>query len=192
MDEPRTGQRVELRSAPDRTGKCRSCQAPVQWAKTQRGASIPIDLGAPIETGASSFFVPSEFVHFATCPNAGQHRKRTTKKPTADRVQRLERTVDSLRAELAESAPRNAVKWADDRMREMAQRLRQTVSELRRAADELTRETTVRGGAPLTSQPGNVSGDRVNEIAENLDEWLLEFNTRGVRPYANSGRLAGD
>lgn len=44
-----------------RPSSCRSCDARIFWIKTSSGKSMPVD-----QDGAS---------HFATCPNAAQHRR---------------------------------------------------------------------------------------------------------------------
>lgn len=77
---------------------CRSCGAPIRWAVTATGKRIPLDpepvdggnvlLHEPIDGGESiatvvgkapapSLFgddAPRYVSHFATCPNADQHR----------------------------------------------------------------------------------------------------------------------
>lgn len=70
---------------------CRSCGAEIRWAKTTGGKPIPVD-PEPAENGnlaletvrgelmafpASLFVEPDELhvSHFATCPNADEHRK---------------------------------------------------------------------------------------------------------------------
>lgn len=85
------------------TGSCRSCHAPVVWVITAAGASMPLDpepvVGGNIEyTGRTRrtrnggmapevSYVPTQgslipedtpryVSHFATCPNAQEHRKR--------------------------------------------------------------------------------------------------------------------
>lgn len=77
---------------------CRSCKAPVRWAVTDSGTAIPLDAepvdggnirlaGARVPGGTPrAVIVPdarrAEFAgelyvaHFATCPDAGQHRRR--------------------------------------------------------------------------------------------------------------------
>jgi len=76
---------------------CLSCHAPVVWAQTERGKRIPIDreprpdgnlvLLGDILAGQGTLFAAifdpirhtgkTRFVsHFATCPHAGEHRRR--------------------------------------------------------------------------------------------------------------------
>lgn len=69
---------------------CRSCGATIRWERTSNGkVIIPLD-PTPVATGnlcildngrvVSSWGVPAEafryVTHFATCPNASDHRKR--------------------------------------------------------------------------------------------------------------------
>ena len=69
--------------------KCRSCGKPIIWAVAEKGKRMPVDAE---ESEAGQFFLddsedpPKAFFgrgelpagytsHFATCPNASQHRK---------------------------------------------------------------------------------------------------------------------
>lgn len=63
---------------------CKSCGAPIYWAKTSAGKDIPLD--AKPQKGFIVDFVKSSetlkaiprnvyISHFATCPNADFHRK---------------------------------------------------------------------------------------------------------------------
>lgn len=73
--------------------KCRSCGAPILWAETVKGRSIPIDV-QPVHDGnirleQRDALPPLAIVltgqiennmqrfrsHFASCPNAAQHRR---------------------------------------------------------------------------------------------------------------------
>jgi hypothetical protein len=71
--------------------RCRSCGAPILWALTDRGKRIPLDelplaaippgsfvvSGTGDELRASTVApVPLYRSHFATCPNADEHRRR--------------------------------------------------------------------------------------------------------------------
>ncbi len=56
--------------------QCRSCGAEIEWLRTKEGKNTPVDAkpvfietrnGDPIEGYRS---------HFATCPNADQHRRK--------------------------------------------------------------------------------------------------------------------
>lgn len=64
---------------------CGSCGAPLEWAKTLRGRSIPVDPetvesgNLRVVDGIAYFGSPGSgdrVSHFATCPNADQHRRR--------------------------------------------------------------------------------------------------------------------
>ena len=46
----------------DNMGRCASCQAPIVWTITAKGNRAPLD-----RDGVS---------HFATCPNAADHRRK--------------------------------------------------------------------------------------------------------------------
>jgi hypothetical protein len=74
--------------------RCRSCNAPIRWAETEKGRRIPID-AQPVEDGnivlqdrgkfrpplAIVHFIPPQDVtvyksHFATCKQANRWRKK--------------------------------------------------------------------------------------------------------------------
>ena len=62
--------------------ECKSCGAPIVWGKTVAGKNVPLD---PPEKryiqvddqvhGVGYRIVETWLSHFATCPNAGLHRK---------------------------------------------------------------------------------------------------------------------
>lgn len=70
---------------------CGSCKAPVVWVITEKGKRMPLDKEPVpngniivLNNGIAHFLLKDEPVkpetkryvsHFATCPNAGQHRK---------------------------------------------------------------------------------------------------------------------
>lgn len=63
--------------------ECRSCHAPVYWIVTDSGKRMPVD--CEVEGATRPFKgVPGDggeregkgISHFATCPNAAQHRRR--------------------------------------------------------------------------------------------------------------------
>jgi hypothetical protein len=69
------------------TARCKSCGAPVLWARTEAGKSMPVD-AAPNERGnlivdgaacrVATLFDPlgeRYTSHFATCPDGPSHRK---------------------------------------------------------------------------------------------------------------------
>jgi hypothetical protein len=69
---------------------CKSCGAPIRWERTVNGKPIPLD-PEPVEDGnlgirddgrvyhqgedALDLGVPLYKTHFATCPNADEHRR---------------------------------------------------------------------------------------------------------------------
>lgn len=75
--------------------RCSSCQQPIRWVRTSNGKPMPVDYdpheGGNIlvddhggnaivtEPGGPGSGIPSgktlHYSHFATCPNADQHRK---------------------------------------------------------------------------------------------------------------------
>lgn len=69
--------------------RCTSCRAPIEWAWTDKGKRIPLDVGEvsggnlqPFETFGGKLIVRvvhslhgSRRSHFATCPDAAKHRK---------------------------------------------------------------------------------------------------------------------
>jgi hypothetical protein len=81
------------------SAECRSCGAPILWAETTNGKLMPLDAeptgkGLVIERSGISkanadavVFSRDVYVsHFATCPNAAQHRKtREAEHPTGEK-----------------------------------------------------------------------------------------------------------
>lgn len=56
---------------------CRSCGAPIVWFRTAKGHRMPVDAGTTKPTDAEHQLDLSRHVsHFATCPNANQHRRK--------------------------------------------------------------------------------------------------------------------
>ena len=58
--------------------KCHSCGATILWKTTKKGGKIPIDWQETpdLSSNENEVFDPKRMVsHFATCPNASQHRK---------------------------------------------------------------------------------------------------------------------
>jgi hypothetical protein len=67
---------------------CRSCGAEIEWARTESGKLIPLDVGevedgnlvieggvARVRRGGLDADLPRRRSHFARCPFARQHRK---------------------------------------------------------------------------------------------------------------------
>jgi hypothetical protein len=77
---------------PEHRAACRSCSAPIAWAKTPTGKAMPVDF-EPVSTGNIVLFdgpegllavvahataapgKPRHQAHFVSCPNAAEHRK---------------------------------------------------------------------------------------------------------------------
>lgn len=64
---------------------CRSCGASIIWAITKNGKRIPLDAKPEVrmvleehEDTPVARSVEAFTAHFASCPNAAQHRKKTT------------------------------------------------------------------------------------------------------------------
>jgi ketosteroid isomerase-like protein len=58
---------------------CKSCSAEIIWIKTKAGKSAPIDAKAIkvfVKSGDGWILEVGHQSHFATCPNADQHRKK--------------------------------------------------------------------------------------------------------------------
>ena len=55
--------------------RCRSCNARIIWFKTEAGKNMPVDADT-VEAEDDALDLPRHVSHFATCPNANQHRKR--------------------------------------------------------------------------------------------------------------------
>jgi hypothetical protein len=56
--------------------RCRSCDALIVWFKTATGKNMPVDEPTTLPTDAAhQLDLKRHKSHFATCPNANQHRK---------------------------------------------------------------------------------------------------------------------
>jgi hypothetical protein len=55
--------------------RCRSRNAKIIWFKTERGSNMPVDADT-VEPEDQELELPRHISHFATCPNANQHRRR--------------------------------------------------------------------------------------------------------------------
>ncbi len=96
----------------DNESTCRSCGATILWCETLRGRKMPLDV-EPLDDGYES--------HWATCPNASEHRKGGTGSPTPpprqprgpsleERVSALERAVFGEAPRIGGAEPNPAVK----------------------------------------------------------------------------------
>jgi hypothetical protein len=54
--------------------RCRSCHAKIIWFKTEAGKNMPVDADT-VEAEDDELDLSRHVSHFATCPNANQHRK---------------------------------------------------------------------------------------------------------------------
>lgn len=54
--------------------QCRTCQAPIVWLKTKQGNRMPVDASSA-QPGDQMFDVARHVSHFATCPQANDHRR---------------------------------------------------------------------------------------------------------------------
>jgi hypothetical protein len=64
---------------------CKTCGAPIDWAITEKGRRIPLDVDSHpkanviVDDGIARIVEPGDGVrisHFATCPHASRHRRR--------------------------------------------------------------------------------------------------------------------
>jgi hypothetical protein len=60
-----------------RIKRCSSCNAKIIWFKTEAGRWTPVDADT-VEARDEELDTERHTSHFATCPNADQHRKRKT------------------------------------------------------------------------------------------------------------------
>ena len=56
---------------------CNSCKAKILWVKTKNNKNMPIDYDVKFIDDTEFNNVVGHISHFATCPNANQHRKRS-------------------------------------------------------------------------------------------------------------------
>jgi hypothetical protein len=61
-----------------RIRRCSSCNAKIIWFKTEAGRWTPVNADT-VEAGDEEFDPPRHVTHFATCPNANNHRKGKSK-----------------------------------------------------------------------------------------------------------------
>lgn len=69
FDEDQTTEAHERRIT-----RCRSCQARIIFLTTAAGKKMPVDADT-VEPNDEEFDSERHESHFATCPNAGQHRR---------------------------------------------------------------------------------------------------------------------
>jgi len=57
--------------------RCKSCGAEIKWQKTaSRGSNMPVNPEYVIIVTDDGHVIKGRISHFATCPNADEHRKR--------------------------------------------------------------------------------------------------------------------
>ncbi|MGH9549010.1 MAG: hypothetical protein ACRD3W_06535 [Terriglobales bacterium] len=56
-------------------GNCRSCDERIIWMKTSTGKNMPVD-AETVEVGDEEFDPKRHTSHFATCPDAAEHRRK--------------------------------------------------------------------------------------------------------------------
>jgi hypothetical protein len=57
-----------------RITRCRTCNAKIIWFKTAAGKNMPVDADT-VEAEDDELDLAKHVSHFATCPQAQQHRK---------------------------------------------------------------------------------------------------------------------
>jgi hypothetical protein len=59
--------------------KCRSCGARIQWVEMESGSRMPLDVNSQrmvvVGDDGKGHVLAAFTSHFATCPNASEHRK---------------------------------------------------------------------------------------------------------------------
>lgn len=55
--------------------RCKSCRAQIIWFKTEAGKNMPVDADT-VEADDTELDLERHVSHFATCPQANQHRRR--------------------------------------------------------------------------------------------------------------------
>ena len=77
--------------------KCKTCDADIVWVESQDGRKHPLDdrlLTVAVTVGEDPLvvrFIQARSSHFATCPQADAHRKRTAELPPRGRERRRAR-----------------------------------------------------------------------------------------------------
>lgn len=57
-----------------RITRCRTCRAQIIWFKTEAGKNMPVDADT-VEAEDDELDLDRHVSHFATCPQANQHRR---------------------------------------------------------------------------------------------------------------------
>ena len=70
------------RESPPAIGRCRSCDARIEWVETAAGKRMPLDSPVRIaqryqtQDGRTQLLVDGSATHWATCPDAAAHKRR--------------------------------------------------------------------------------------------------------------------
>jgi predicted RNA-binding Zn-ribbon protein involved in translation (DUF1610 family) len=59
-----------------RITRCKSCRAQIIWFRTLAGKNMPVDADT-VEPEDDDLDLSRHVSHFSTCPQAGQHRRRS-------------------------------------------------------------------------------------------------------------------
>lgn len=59
-----------------RITRCKSCRAQIIWFRTPAGKNMPVDADT-VEPEDDDLDLSRHVSHFATCPQSGQHRRRS-------------------------------------------------------------------------------------------------------------------
>lgn len=100
---------------PGESSRCRSCKAEIEWFVSKNGKHVPFDVVDPGDTAAA------RVSHFATCPNADEHRsKSTTAKPAPAKSDR-DAEAAAIRAQYQRfcdvtTGPHDKVDWLFNRL----------------------------------------------------------------------------
>ena len=57
-----------------RIKRCRSCRRQIIWFKTEAGRNMPVDADT-VDPDDTELDLKKHTSHFASCPNAAQHRR---------------------------------------------------------------------------------------------------------------------
>lgn len=121
--------------------RCKSCRAPIVWMQTAAGAVIPVDWSEHAPGPPAQFDPKVHTSHFATCPQAEQHRREMDRRrsPSPERVEVARETIAARRLALdpakVPQQPAQELGWPDRVARvRTAQDAEQLLRDLQRKA----------------------------------------------------------